>query len=118
MEKVVKEDSNCHVHDLAIQKLESKMEVLERHHNFYKEKFGGIELSLEELKYFSINTNNHLENFKDIPDRLRKQEDKAVIYDLIKVGLGIILGLLITGYINRVFIAPKESHDYSIVKNK
>ena len=102
------EPTNCHEHDLAIQKLESKMEVLERHHSYYKEKFGGIELMLEELKYFSINTNNAIDHFKDIPDRMRKQEDKAIVYDLIKVGCGIILGLLITNYIGQAFIVNRE----------
>ena len=103
-----KEQPSCHDYDLAILKLEGKIEVIERHHNYYKEKFGHIELALKELKYFSINTNNSIEHFKDIPDRLRKQEDKAIVYDLIKIGCGIVLGLLITNYINENFLAPKE----------
>ena len=103
--------TNCHEHDLQIQKLEGKMEVIERHHGFYKEKFGGIELMLEELKYFSINTSNSIEHFKDVPDRLRKQEDKAIIYDLIKVGIGIILGLMITNYVGQTFITNREEKE-------
>jgi hypothetical protein len=106
--------TTCHEHDMAILTLQNKMEVLERHHNFYKEKFSGIELMLEELKYFSINTNNSIERFKDIPDRMRKQEDKAIIYDLIKVGCGIILGLLITNYVSDRFLAPREEYNYKI----
>jgi len=104
--------TNCHEHDLAIQKLESKMEVIERHHGYYKEKFGSIELMLEELKYFSINTNNAIDRFKDVPERLRKQEDKAVVYDLIKVGVGIILGLLITNYVGQTFLTTREEKIY------
>jgi hypothetical protein len=108
----------CHEHDLAIQKLEGRQEALERHHNFYKEKFGSIELTLEELKYFSINTNNAIKNLEDVPARLRKQEDKAVVFDLIKVGIGIILGLMITNYVGQTFITTREEKVKQTESNK
>lgn len=110
----IKKPTTCHEHDLAIQKLQDKMETLERHHNYFKERFGTIELMLEELKYFSINTNNAIDKFKDIPDRMRKQEDKAIVYDLIKVGCGIVLGLLITNYVGQVLASPREEKQYKI----
>jgi hypothetical protein len=111
-------NTNCHDHDLAIQKLESRQDALERHHGYYKEKFGGIELSLEELKYFSIDTKNSIDRFKDVPERLRKQEDKAVVYDLIKVGVGIILGLMITNYVGQTFVTNREERKYKTESTK
>lgn len=109
-----KAESTCHDHDLAIQKLESKMEVLDRHHGYYKEKFGGIELMLEELKYFSINTNNSIDHFKDIPDRVRKLEDKSIFMQVFEKLAWIAVGALIVSMVNQKFIAPKEEKTYGI----
>lgn len=107
---------NCHEHDLSILKLESKMEVLDRHHNFYKEKFGSIELMLEELKYFSINTNNSIDHFKDIPDKVRKLEDKSLVFSLIEKGLWFVIGVAISIMIQQNYIATKERNEYKIEK--
>ena len=111
--------TTCHDHDLAIQKLESKMEVLDRHHGYYKEKFGGIELMLEELKYFSINTNNSIDHFKDIPDRVRKLEDKSIVITLIEKGLWFIIGIGITVIIQQNYIATtREKEKYNVEKHR
>jgi len=81
----------CHAHELKLQKIESQMENL-------ADNFHDIKTILEELKV-----------------GLRKQEDKSIVYDFIKVALGFVLCLVITNYVGQIF-APKNEEKYKTEK--
>lgn len=118
MAKVVKDDSNCHIHDLAIKEMEMEIETLQRHHANYKKDIDSLFTVMQDFKVSLVKIDNKLENLGDVQSRLRKVEDKSIFIDFLNKLSWLAVGALIAGFISQSFVATKEKHDYSIIKDK
>lgn len=54
------------------------------------------------------------EKFKDLPDKVRKLEDKSIFMQVFEKLAWIAVGALIVSMVNQKFIAPKEEKTYGI----
>ena len=111
--------ANCTEHTIEINNLKKDMERIKDHEIKFNSTIQRIEEKVDLLSDTTLNINATLLHFKDFPDRIRKLEDKAIIYDLVKVGLGILFGVIINNYIQNTFVATtKEEKKYEIEKHK
>lgn len=96
------ERPNCTEHTIEINNLKKDMETRERHETKLTKTIENLEIIIDKLNdnYFQVNSS--LAHLKDLPDRLRKLEDKSIIYDLLKVGIGIVLYVLISNYTEEI----------------
>ena len=92
------ERHNCTEHTIEINNLKKDMETRERHEKRLMETLENIDATVDKLNQNYFQVNSSLAHLKDLPDRLRKLEDKSIIYDLLKVGIGIVLYVLISNY--------------------
>lgn len=92
------ERQNCTEHTIEINNLKKDMETRERHEKRLMQTLENLENMVDSLDKNYLGVNNSLAHLKDLPDRLRKLEDKSIIYDLIKVGIGIVIYVLISNY--------------------
>lgn len=93
---------NCTEHTIEINNLKKDMETRERHEIKLTKTIENLEIIIDKLNdnYFQVNSS--LAHLKDLPDRLRKIEDKSIVYDLIKVGVGIVMYVLISNYTSNI----------------
>lgn len=96
------EKPNCTEHTIEINNLKKDMEARERHEKRLMETLEKLDDVVDKLSQNYFQVNSSLAHLKDLPDRLRKLEDKSVIYDLIKVGIGIVLYVLISNYTEEI----------------
>lgn len=96
------EKPNCTEHTIEINNLKKDMETRERHEIKLTKTIENLEIIIDKLNdnYFQVNSS--LAHLKDLPDRLRKIEDKSIVYDLIKVGVGIVMYVLISNYTSNI----------------
>lgn len=96
------EKPNCTEHTIEINNLKKDMETRERHEIKLTKTIENLEIIIDKLNdnYFQVNSS--LAHLKDLPDRLRKLEDKSIVYDLIKIGIGIVMYVLITNYTSNI----------------
>ena len=96
------EKPNCTEHTIEINNLKKDMETRERHEVKLTKTIENLEIIIDKLNdnYFQVNSS--LAHLKDLPERLRKLEDKSIVYDLIKVGIGIVMYVLITNYASNI----------------
>jgi GTP1/Obg family GTP-binding protein len=97
----------CHEHDLAIQKLEGRMETIERHHKYYRENIDELFTFVQDVKISLVKIENAIDKNKDLPERMRKQEDKSIFLEIVEKIAWIAVGALVAGYISQTYIAPK-----------
>lgn len=109
---------NCREHTIDILNLKKDMETRIRHEERLMKTIENLENLVDKLNtnYFEINSN--LLHFKDVPDRVRKLEDKSIVLSMIEKGLWFIIGIGITVIIEQKFIATKEENGYKIEKHK
>lgn len=110
--------NDCTDHTIAINNLKKDMEARIRHEEKLMIAIDKLENLCDKLNqnYFQINSS--LVHLADIPDRLRKVEDKSLVFSLIEKGLWFVVGVGISIFIQQNYIATKEEHQYSISKNK
>jgi len=96
------EKTNHTEHTIEINNLKKDMETRERHEVRLTKTIENLEVIIDKLNdnYFQVNSS--LSHLKDLPDRLRKLEDKSIVYDLIKVGIGIAIYVIISNYASNV----------------
>jgi len=96
------EKTNHTEHTIEINNLKKDMETRERHEVRLTKTIENLEVIIDKLNdnYFQVNSS--LSHLKDLPDRLRKLEDKSIVYDLIKVGIGIAIYVIISNYASGV----------------
>lgn len=109
---------NCTEHTIEINGLKKDMERIKDHETKFNRTIDRVEESIDTIEKSVIKIEMALEHFKDIPDKIRKLEDKSIVYDLLKMGLGIFLGVIITNYVEDQFMATREKNDYKIEKHK
>lgn len=110
--------ANCTEHTIEINDLKKDMETRIRHEENILKTMAKLSETTERVDKSCYEINVTLLHLKDIPDRLRKLEDKSIVYDLIKLGLGIVLGVIINGYVQNNFIEPKRENKHQYEKTK
>lgn len=113
--------ADCTDHTIAINNLKKDMETRIRHEERLTKTIENLDILVDKLNenYFKINSS--LSHLADIPDRLRKVEDKSIAFSLIEKGLWFVVGVGISVIIQQKFVATtkeEEQSNYSISKNK
>ena len=103
---------------IEINSLKKDMETRIRHEERLTRTIENLEVLIENLNVNYYQVNSSLLHFKDVPERLRKQEEKTIVNDLIKSGGWAILLILMAAYAGQYFSAIKEKNEYKIEKTK
>ena len=103
---------------IEINNLKKDMESVRNHELKFNRTIERVENSIDTIEKSVIKIDMALEHFKDIPNKIRSLEDKSIIYDMFKLALGIILGVIITSYVEDQFMATREKNEYKIEKHK
>jgi len=115
---VKRSPSDCIEHTIEITKLKEQMESVIRHDKKYNESIDSFELAIRDINLSLVKINGILDHFKDIPDKVRKLEDKSIVISMVEKGLWFVIGVGISVIIQNNYIATKEDHNYKIEKNK
>lgn len=108
-----KNKNNCEDHTIEIVKLRGDMETRVRHEERTIKAIEKIEEFMNKIDKNYYEVNSTLLHIKDIPERVRKLEDKSIITTMIEKGLWFILGIGITIIIQQRFVATaKDEHIY------
>jgi hypothetical protein len=105
--------TNCTEHTIEINNLKKDMETVQRHEIKFNQTVERVEASVESLNAAVLKINIALEHFKDIPEKIRKLEDKSIVYDLIKVGLAVLFTIIVKDYYDST-VAIKEEKEYKV----
>ena len=103
---------------IEINNLKKDMESVRNHEKKFNATIDRVENSIDSIEKSVIKIDIALEHFKDIPLKIRSLEDKSIVYDLLKLGLGILLGAIISDYVENQFVATREKNEYKIEKTK
>lgn len=103
---------------IEINSLKKDMESVRNHEKKFNATIDRVENSIDSIEKSVIKIDMALEHFKDIPLKIRSLEDKSIVYDLLKLGLGILLGAILTNYVDNQFVATREKNEYKIEKTK
>jgi hypothetical protein len=105
--------TDCIEHIIEISNLKKDMETVQRHEKKFDETVKRVETSIDSLNGAVLKINIALEHWKDIPEKIRKLEDKSIVYDLIKVGLAVIFTIIVKDYYDNT-VAIKEEKEYKV----
>lgn len=103
---------------IELNNIKKDMERIKDHEDKFNKTIERVESKVDSLTSTTIEINSTLIHFKDMPDRVRKLEDKSIVTDLIKLGLGICLGIFITNYVENLMAYNRDKNDYKIEKHK
>lgn len=108
--------SDCVEHSLEIQNLKKDMESVLRHEKKFTDSIDRFELVIADL---NLTIKLLQPKVVDLPERVRKLEDKSLIIDFVNKLAWLIIGALIASYAGQiVFPSTKERSDYKIEKSK
>jgi hypothetical protein len=113
-----RKSTNCEEHNVAIELLKEKMEAKNRHDAAFFKAIEGFDISIRDINLSILKINHTLDHFKELPDKVRKLEDKSLIASFVEKLLWIAVGAFLTVYINENYIATRERKDYKIEKRK
>lgn len=114
-----RDKNKCEDHTIEIVKLRGDMENRVSHEERTIKAIEKIEEFMNKIDKNYYEVNSTLLHIKDIPERVRKLEDKSIITTIIEKGLWFILGIGITIIIQQRFVAPtKDEHIYKNEINK
>lgn len=108
MPQHTKPKSDCIEHTIDINNLKKDMETVRRHEEKFNQTVERVEVSIENLNEAVLKINMNLEHWKDIPAKIRKLEDKSIVYDLIKIGITIMFTLIVKDYYNATMAMKEE----------
>lgn len=94
---------------IEMTKIKGQIETIERHHNKYTKDFDTLFAFMQDFKVSLIRIENSIEKTSDLPEKVRKLEDKSVVIDLLKIAIGIAIGALISGYVGQNLIPSRET---------
>ena len=103
---------------IDINSLKKDMESVRNHELKFNRTIERVENSIDTIEKSVIKIDIALEHFKDIPLKIRSLEDKSIVYDMFKLALGIVLGVIITNYVEDKFMATRDKNEYKIEKSK
>lgn len=110
--------SDCLEHTLEINNLKKDMEMILRHHNKFSKAVDDFEIMKGDFRVSIIKLENSLSKIIDIPDKVRKLEDKSLFVDVLNKLAWIGIGAFIAVLVNQNFVATREKHEYSVEKSK
>jgi len=99
-------------------KLQMKVETIERHHAHFRSQFDELFVFMQDFKVSLVRIENNIEKTADLPERVRKIEDKGILTEVIKVGIGIAIGALISGYANQNLVPTREKNEFKTEQTK
>lgn len=103
---------------IDITKLKEQMEAKHRHDTKFEKTIDSFDVSIRDINVSVLKINATLDHFKDLPDKVRKLEDKSLIAGFVEKLLWIAVGAFITVFINEKYIATREKNEYKIEKRK
>ena len=103
---------------IDVTKLKEQMEVKHRHDNKFEKAIDSFDMAIRDINVSVLKINSTLDNFKDLPDKVRKLEDKSLIAGFVEKLLWIAVGAFLTVFINENYIATREKNEYKIEKRK
>jgi len=106
--------SECVEHTIEINKIKNDMERVKDHELKFNRTIDRVESSITLLNDSVIKINLALEHFKDMPDKVRKLEDKSIFLQVFEKFAWIAVGALTVAFINQNFIATREKQEYKI----
>lgn len=101
----------CEEHTKDIILLKKDMESVLRHEKKFSDSIDLLEITIADL---NLTVKIFNEKFKDLPDKVRKLEDKSIFMQVFEKLAWIAVGALIVSMVNQKFIAPKEEKMYGI----
>lgn len=102
---------SCTQHMIEINNLKKDMESVLRHEKKFSDSIDLLEITIADL---NLTVKIFNEKFKDLPDKVRKLEDKSIFMQVFEKLAWIAVGALIVSMVNQKFIAPKEEKTYGI----
>jgi len=111
---VKRPQSDCVEHTIEINKIKSDMERVKDHELKFNRTIERVEGKVDLLSDTTLNINATLLHLKDIPERLRKLEDKSIFLQVFEKFAWIAVGALTVAFINQNFIATREKQEYQI----
>ena len=105
---------NCTEHTIEINDLKKDMNTRIRHEENLSKAISNIEELVDRLNETTFKINLSLEHFKDIPDKVRKLEDRSIFMQVFEKFAWIAVGALTVALINQNLVATREKQDYQI----
>ncbi len=106
---------NCTEHTIEINNLKKDMETVLRHEKKFSDSIDLLEITIADLNLTVKIFNDKL---KDLPEKVRKLEDKYIFVDVLNKLAWIGIGAFIAVLVNQNFVATRDKHDYSVEKHK
>lgn len=103
---------------IEITKLKEQMEAKNRHESKFEKAIDDFDMAIRDINVSVLKINTTLDNFKDIPDKVRKLEDRTLVSAFVEKLLWIAVGAFLTVFINENYIATREKNEYKIEKTK
>ena len=103
---------------IDVTKLKEQMEAKNIHDNKFEKAIDSLDISIRDINVSVLKINSTLDSFKDLPDKVRKLEDKSLIAGFVEKLLWIAVGAFLTVFINENYIATREKNEYKIEKRK
>ena len=114
----VQRTKSCEDHSIAIEILKKDMETMTRHDGKFEKAIDSFDMAIRDINVSVLKINSTLDSFKDLPDKVRKLEDKSLIAGFVEKLLWIAVGAFLTVFINENYIATREKNEYKIEKRK
>ena len=102
---------SCTQHTIEINNLKKDMESVLRHEKKFSDSIDLLGITIADL---NLTVKIFNEKFKDLPDKVRKLEDKSIFMQVFEKLAWIAVGALIVSMVNQKIIAPKEEKTYGI----
>ena len=110
---------NCTEHTIEINGLKKDMERIKEHETKFNNTIQRVEEKVDLLSDTTLNINATLLHFKDIPERIRKLEDKNTENMIVEKVLWIAVGAFIAVFVHQNYIATtREKEKLTIEKSK
>lgn len=103
--------SDCAEHAKDIISLKKDMESVLKHEKKFSDSIDLLEITIADL---NLTVKIFNEKFKDLPDKVRKLEDRSIFMQVFEKLAWIAVGALIVSMVNQKFIATKEEKTYGI----
>lgn len=111
-------NQDCINHTIDLTKLKEQMETTIKHDAKFTRAIDDFDIAIRDINLSLVKINSLLDYYKEIPEKVRKLEDKSITHSLIEKGLWFVLGIGISVFIQNQYLATKEENQYKIEKNK